>query len=284
VRPDWYKICAGILAALGSTAIILGGLTLSLSEGLQPQTQTGQPAPTSGMAWLTALARQTAATQGATQMPSPPGFTLPADCIPPEDWQPVTVQTGDTLLTLASRYQTTPNEIARANCLIVSTLIPGSVIYVPLLPPTDMATIPSPTSVLCGPPPGWTLYTVQPEDNLFRIGLAYGVTVAQLQFANCLGNSSLIRAGDRLWVPDVPTRTPRPSLTFTPTKTKPPATPTERPQSPPPQLPQRRLPPHSPLPLPQQPRPRQPPHQRRRRPPHEPCDFLRSSWRLRSSR
>lgn len=227
MRPDWYKIGAGILAALGSTAIILGGLTLSLSEGSQPQTQTGQPAPTSGMmAWLTALAKQTAAAQGATQMPSPPGFTLPADCIPPKDWQPVIVQTGDTLLTLASQYQTTPNEIARANCLIFSTLIPGSVIYIPPPHSTEMATIPSPTPILCGPPPGWTLYTVQPEDNLFRIGLAYGVTVAQLQFANCL-ETTLIRAGDRLWVPDVPTHTPQPSLTFTPTKTKPPATPTE---------------------------------------------------------
>jgi LysM repeat protein len=228
VRPDWYKIGAGILAVLGSTAIILGGLTLSLSESSQPQTQTGQPAPTSGAVWLTAHARQTAATQGATQMPSPPGFTLPADCIPPKNWQPVIVQTGDTLLTLASRYQTTPNEIALANCLIVSTLIPGSVIYIPPPHPTEMAAIPSPTPTLCGPPPGWTLYTVQPEDNLFRIGLAYGVTVAQLQFANCL-ESTLIRPGDRLWVPDVPTRTPQVSLTFTPTKTRPPATSTQTP-------------------------------------------------------
>jgi LysM repeat protein len=56
----------------------------------------------------------------------------------------------------------------------------------------------------CGPPEGWVSYTVQAGDNLFRLSRELGLTVAQLQSANCLGSSILIRAGDQLYVPVLP--------------------------------------------------------------------------------
>jgi hypothetical protein len=64
------------------------------------------------------------------------------------------------------------------------------------------------TALPCGPFQGWITYTIQPGDTLFHIALLYSTTVAQLQRANCLGNSQYIRAGSRLWVPNVATITP----------------------------------------------------------------------------
>ncbi len=74
----------------------------------------------------------------------------------------------------------------------------------------------SPTDVVCGPPPGWVQYTVQSGDNLYRISLKFRTSVATLKSANCMGNSTVIVTGERLWVPDVATSTP--IATYTPTK------------------------------------------------------------------
>lgn len=89
------------------------------------------------------------------------------------------------------------------------------------LPPvqtTQVSTIPSPTTTLrpCGPPGGWVVYTVRAGDTLFSLSQAYGVTVAQLQGANCMpaGTTSL-STGQKLWVPNVVTRTPLASRTPT---------------------------------------------------------------------
>jgi LysM repeat protein len=69
------------------------------------------------------------------------------------------------------------------------------------------------SSEQCGPPADWVGYTIQPGDNLFRLSQKLGVTITELQLANCLGNSILIQAGDKLYVPFVPAR---PESTITP--------------------------------------------------------------------
>jgi LysM repeat protein len=68
--------------------------------------------------------------------------------------------------------------------------------------------LPTNTGTDCIPPAGWGVYIVQPDDNLFHIGLEFGVTAVDLQLANCLGNSAIIYAGQKLYVPNVATRTP----------------------------------------------------------------------------
>ncbi|MEW6716699.1 MAG: LysM domain-containing protein [Chloroflexota bacterium] len=222
MKADWLKVAIGLLTALGSASIILGGVMLALSEGAlsSPQSFSSPSIPRGTLSIPTISTGES----NPTPIPVntvPTDFSLPTGCPPPDGWQPVTIQRGDTLISIAERYNSTPELIARGNCLIVSTLLAGSIIYVPPPPPTSTSTS---SPITCGPPPGWILYTVQPNDNLFRLGLAYGVTVPQLQFANCLGNSTLIRAGERIWVPNVPTRTLQPSLTYTPTRTPTPGT------------------------------------------------------------
>jgi LysM repeat protein len=69
----------------------------------------------------------------------------------------------------------------------------------------------------CGPPDGWVIYVVKAEDTLAKIAGAYGVSLADLQRANCLGNSTALFTGMNIFVPNTPTRTPTATTTGTPT-------------------------------------------------------------------
>jgi len=69
--------------------------------------------------------------------------------------------------------------------------------------PTKMSITPLPirTTVPCGSPNTWVVYIVQPGDSLFHISQIYGITVADLQRANCLGSSTSLHSGQILYVP-----------------------------------------------------------------------------------
>lgn len=155
---------------------------------------------------------------GQTAVALPPSPT--PRCHPPANWQAITIAPNDTLQALAARYHTTPERLQRANCLTVTTLLPGTRFYVPPLPtPSASATPPpSPTLRQCRPPSGWIVHIVQPGENLYRLSLAYRVSVTMLQRANCLPGT-LIYTGQRLWVPNVPTITPTWTVTASPTAT-----------------------------------------------------------------
>jgi LysM repeat protein len=179
-------------------------------QALQPGDLTPTPSPTS----------------------LPPTPTLPSptpSCHFPTGWQAIIVNRGDDLESLADTYQTSPEALMEGNCLLVTSLSPGSQLYVPepvaSLTPTRTPT-PPPTATRCAVPPvGWIQVTIHSGDSLYSISLAYGITVSQLQAANCMGNSTLILAGETLWVPNIPTRTPMYSPTPYPSATpKPTAT------------------------------------------------------------
>ena len=147
-----------------------------------------------------------------------------SSCAPP-DWIGVVIQPGDTLESLAQAYGTTAQVLREGNCLLTDTLVPNTVLYVPVIP-TATATLtlaPTFTRVPCGPYPGWVTYIVRPGDTLSSLARILGVTVADLMRANCL-TSDLIYAGRSLWVPFTPpVYTPAPTSTpyqtFTPTTT-----------------------------------------------------------------
>jgi LysM repeat protein len=92
--------------------------------------------------------------------------------------------------------------------------------------PSPTLTTTDPAGEVCGPPQGWVQYTVQPGDNLYQISLKFRTTVAALQAANCMGGSSIIVAGERIWVPNVATSTPEASNTPTRTNVPPTTVPT----------------------------------------------------------
>jgi len=209
----------GLTAALVSSLLVLSALSLAAAEGLKENPpQAPQPTATTYIETPGQIVNTPLPTN--TPTPEPP----PTNCPPPAGWMPYVIENGDNLDGLAARHLTSTQMIIQANCLLSASLLPGTVLYLPPLPtatqqPTEQVpatatvTVIQPTQPRCGPPPGWVRYVVKPNDNLFRLSLAFGVSVQELQWANCLASPDVIRVGDALWVPNVPTRTPSPTVT-----------------------------------------------------------------------
>jgi len=221
----------GVLIAVISLLLVVGGISLSLAEANPPAQPSSTPLP---LIIVTSLELPTSTpiitntntsevpTLTAIVMPSAT-LAVPIVCNSPAGWLQVIVNANDTLYTIAERYKTTAEILSANNCLNNSLPATGSLLYVP--------PVPTVTVIPCGPYSGWIkAYSVKPGDNLYRISLLYRTTVPQLQRANCMGTSITIYTGQLLWVPNVPTSTPgitivptfntaTPSLTPSPTST-----------------------------------------------------------------
>ena len=208
------QLGSSLLFAAVSLVLILGGLSSALAENRinQPPatlTETRVPTREAGASSTPGLLPSVTSIASLSATAT---FPPPTSCPPPNGWVAYIVQIGDTLENVAARHGVTPNVLKEGNCLIGGGLIPNTRIYVP---PTPTATF-----IPCGAPIGWIFYTVQAGDNLYQIGLKYRVTVAELQLANCMGSSTQIKVGQKLYVPNVATSTPiftnTPTLTMTP--------------------------------------------------------------------
>lgn len=225
-------------AVLLSLGLVLGSLLLSVVEGGQLLAQLTQPGTTLPPALPLFTATQTHTlvpgqptfTQAPATSTSAPTFTstsaLPASCPPPEGWFQVLAQPGDTLASLADEFDTTIQSLLQGNCMVSDQLLQGTLLYVPPV----VVLQPSPTQTeKCGPPRNWVQITIKPGDTLSQLSRIYNVSVQDLQVANCLGDSTVIRAGRSLYVPFIPTATftrtatatqlPSPTNTLTPTST-----------------------------------------------------------------
>ena len=200
-------LTSGWITALASIFLVAGAAMLSIAEGrvpLVPDPVTYPTLPVYDYSFPQTATPQS--TDPAVEQITP---TVPQanPCPIPAGWQIYRVLPGDSLQSLSLLYPASPEELASANCLLGDFLPPSSFIYLPPVSATLTFTPTQPQTV-CGPPPGWVPYRIQPLDNLFRLSLAFGISIPQLQFANCLGNSTNIYAGDFLMVPNIPTRTP----------------------------------------------------------------------------
>lgn len=102
-----------------------------------------------------------------------------------------TVKSGDTLYGIASKYNTTVDEIKKLNNLSSNTLTIGSVLK---LPGATTSTIPS---TVDNP----NTYTVKSGDTLYSIAKQFGLTVNKLKLMNNKSNN-LISVGEVLTVGD----------------------------------------------------------------------------------
>jgi LysM repeat protein len=220
----------GLLSAIASGIIVLGALSLALVEGMAILPPAADPV-------IPTLIIQVQAEQPTIELPSQLGETAVAGitptssatplpmtnvCPPPTGWVVYVITPGDTVKQLARLHRITPQTLRDANCLSSDTLLPAYILYLPALPPTSTPAVipPTITAVPCGPPWNWVTYIVRPGDTLFKLSLTYGVSVPQIQFANCMGTSTYIRYGQTLYLPYyIPIKTPLPTatLTFTPT-------------------------------------------------------------------
>lgn len=214
------QLGGGVIIALISVILVIGGISLALAETLPTQaTPTTIPATISldiPTATFTVAPPIISETPTSSQTPS----TLPTNtffvptaavmCTSPSGWIRIFTAAGDSIYSLAQRYRTTAENLSAANCLASMDIPAGSALYVP--------PVPTVTVIPCGPPAGYVKrHRVQAGDNLYRIALSYGITYQQLQRANCMGTSTTIYAGQLLWVPDISTRTPVPGVTIIPT-------------------------------------------------------------------
>ena len=101
------------------------------------------------------------------------------------------VQNGDTLYSIALRYDTTPNTIINKNNLTSSVLTIGQQLVIPADPEStgqeDITTS--------------NTYVVQKGDTLYSISRMYGVSVDDIKNANNL-NSNILTIGQVLTMPD----------------------------------------------------------------------------------
>ncbi len=247
---NWRQILLGFSLIILFCLIAVGSITLALLEGgraiVQAPTQTAtsyieQAFPT----FINIVPGQPTNTPYPSRTPvvqkshTP---TITPKCPLPEGWIEIILQPGDTLHSLATKFGMDPATLAHMNCMFSETLIYGATIYVPgppymetstaspaptLLPsqiPSQLPpTFPSATKpiVICGPPPTWVLYSIQPKDTLYQLSQVLGVSISWLQYANCMGASTHIYVGQLFWVPFYPPPpTQKPILhTNTPTMT-----------------------------------------------------------------
>lgn len=215
------QLGVGVIVAIVSVILVIGGIFLAMAETLPPSATVTLAPPTfpqsfpSPTSTITGPATDTqTATQISPTVTQTASLTLAAaaatTCTPPAGWVVVTIRSGDTVYTLAQRYKTTAENLNAANCLTSADLPAGMALYVP--------PVPTVTVIPCGPPFGWVRnYIVQRGDTLSSIARLYGITYPQLQRGNCMGSSTVIYAGQRLWVPNIPIRTPTPGITTIPT-------------------------------------------------------------------
>jgi LysM repeat protein len=106
-----------------------------------------------------------------------------------------TVQRGDTLSSIARRFNTTVEAILQANNIANPNYIyAGQSLVIPEAGETP----PSPP----GAPPGeGRVHVVGPGENLFRIALRYGVTIEDIARANNIVNPRYIYVGQELTIP-----------------------------------------------------------------------------------
>ncbi|MEK7326331.1 MAG: LysM peptidoglycan-binding domain-containing protein, partial [Chloroflexota bacterium] len=123
-----------------------------------------------------------------------------------------TVQPGDNLYRIALKFNTTVAAIQAANGLTTTTIRVGQVL---IIPSGTSGSSPAPTAkpgATTAPSTNPGTYTVQPGDNLFRIALKFGTTVAAIQAANGL-TSATIRVGQVLKIPGASGSSPAPTAT-----------------------------------------------------------------------
>jgi len=110
---------------------------------------------------------------------------------------------GETLSRLALQYGVTVNQFAQANNIVNPDLIQaGDTLLVPCMVPATATPATTPF-VPDGQGGRQGVYTVQPGDNIYRISLQFGVTMAELMAVNGISPTQMnfITVGQQLIIP-----------------------------------------------------------------------------------
>lgn len=189
--------------AVGSSEVSFTSVLLSDTNANQiPAAKTGGTITVAGGPSPTATS-EPAPTETPTPQPQPTLTPTPGaeQCV-------YTVTQGDTLFSIARRFNTTVSEIAQANGITdVNQITVGQKLVIPDCQAGDQ------------PPSGdCVTYVVQAGDTLFSLAQRYGTTVDDIALNNNIVNPSLIFVGQKLTIcpeGDAPA-TPEPPAECTP--------------------------------------------------------------------
>jgi LysM repeat protein len=168
------------------------------------QTQPAQPsAGATATRPATAPTTQPPATQPTVAAAQPtPVPAQPTPAAPTGQTQPYVVKANDTPASVATQFKTTVEVLKSLNPTMGNTLNVGDTLIVPKLaeaqptePPATQPTTAPPAST------GPRVHIVQAGENLYRIGLRYGVSWPSIARANGIVNPTLLQAGQRLVIP-----------------------------------------------------------------------------------
>lgn len=147
------------------------------------------------------IAAPATSTPSPTPIPSDTPVPTPTEEIvqpPPAGETTYTVQRGDTLSTIARRFDSTVAAIAQRNGIAnVNRIFVGQQLVIPAgTPPPPAAPTPEPEQ-----PSEPQTYVVRPGDTLFRISARFGVSLDAIVQANGIVNRNLIFVGQVLTIP-----------------------------------------------------------------------------------
>jgi len=124
-------------------------------------------------------------------------LVIPGSGTAAPDAVPYIVQAGDTLASIARRYQTTWQTLTQANGLLSPNVVyAGQVIQIPTENRAASGETLAPV-----PATGGAAYIVRPDDTLLRIALHYGISPWTLVAASQVANPALIYPGQELAIP-----------------------------------------------------------------------------------
>ncbi len=183
------------LAILGSLTLVI--LTTAVLLGLNLSHKTSVvPTATATVTTTPTMTRSPTSTPSPTTTPSPFPTATP---VPPEEY---TIQAGDTLLSIALKFDLTVPELKDFNYLEDDTIVVGQALLIP--PPTPTPG-PTPTWDLSQPTPTYApylLHTVKRGDTLSTIAESYQVSIADIRWANDIPtDSTTVQVNQVLQIP-----------------------------------------------------------------------------------
>lgn len=181
------------------------GETLMIPVAFAEASKTPAPAPAAD-AGKPAPAKQESIVVGETKKPAPATTTTH------------TVAKGDTLTSLAKKYNTSIDSLKSANGLRTDTISLGQSLKIPSAKAAAPATTAAATAPAAPVKANQTsafeydnpllkkeetygYYTVEKGDNLYALARDFFTTMPELQRINNLGGSTIIRPGDEIIVP-----------------------------------------------------------------------------------
>ncbi len=183
---------SGTLALITFQGKAPGSSTISFASALLSDVNANQ-IPSTEMDGTIAVAGEPA--PSATPEPAPTETLTPAPGptatpTPSTDQCTYTVEPGDTLFSIAGRFNTSVSDIAQANGLTnVNQIYIGQKLVIP-----NCESDQEPPSSEC------VTYTVKPGDTLFSLAQRFGTTVNAVALENNIVNPSLIFVGQKLTI------------------------------------------------------------------------------------